>query len=133
MWGFVMKFILFLLTALSVTSANAQETVTCEARSFAVKHDPLELVRYSKVHGAIIINQSDNSVTFVYSHLGKRFKKIYQIVSQNPNNLLAVEEFNEDKVSFLHYEKVTGNFNITYSTLPSRYILGTFTAGKCFI
>jgi hypothetical protein len=83
---------LFLLAALSVTSANAQETVTCEARAFAIKYDPLELVKYSKVHGAMIINESDYSVTFIYSRHSIRFKTIYRIVSQNPNNLLAVKK-----------------------------------------
>ena len=121
-----------LLLALSSTTVEASDIISCEARDAGGNHEDVIYDIYDKIYPTIIISEASNSVTYVYLRHGQQWSSTYNIKLQNERFLLGVEQFDETQVSFFHYDKRENTFNIVWSADSLETLGNTFTIGKCF-
>lgn len=130
-----MKFILFLIASTFATTANAQDILSCVAHT-AQFNSENEIRAMGTFYPTIIINERDNTVTYVYTKVGTQFKTVYKIV-RNEDTLVAVHKpLTEDKadINILHYDKKNKVFERFWSDgsgAISGWFAGNLTTGEC--
>ena len=130
-----MRYFLFLIVSIFATTANAQDILSCEGRQGDFDQER-EIRALSTFYPTIIIDERDNTVTFVYTAASSQIKTVYKIV-RNKETLVAVEfPLTEDKadVSILHYDKKSKQFERFWSAgsgALAGWFGGSFSTGKC--
>lgn len=127
-----MKFILFLIASIFATTVNAQEFISCEARTVSLNHQTLESHTYEKIFPTIIMDEGGKTLSFIYSQHGMQWESEYTIEIQNEDRLIGVEHFDAVTISVFHYDKKDKIFNIFFSGGEFGDLSGEIQTGKCF-
>ena len=123
---------LILIATLSATTANAQEIISCEARTVSINNKTMESMTYDKIYPTIIISDSGESLSYFYTQHGMQWKHNFAIKQQNEDRLLGIENLQEMTIHLFHYDKSKMIFNMFYSSGSYEHFGGEITTGKCF-